>query len=50
MIGKKLFENPSNNFGLDCIIISEMKANIKINTKSNQKRRSLYVGKKRGFD
>jgi hypothetical protein len=46
MIGKKLFENPSNNFGSNCIIISERKAD----AKSIQKRRSLHVGKKRGFD
>ena len=44
------FENPSNNFGSNCIIISERKANTKINTKSNQKRRSFHVSKKRGFN
>jgi len=59
MIGETFFENPSNNFGLNCIItsernntriISERKANTKINTKSNRKRRSFHVSKKRRFD
>jgi len=38
MIGKKeetFFENLSNNFEPNCIIISEGKANTKTNTKSN---------------